>query len=48
LPSIFWSISQSCCFQIHIQFSFGNSTFFHSLYIPKTNIIYVALLSLIW
>jgi hypothetical protein len=23
LPSISWSTSQSCCFQIHIQYSFG-------------------------
>jgi hypothetical protein len=24
LPSISWSTSWSCCFQIHIQYSFGN------------------------
>jgi hypothetical protein len=35
LPSISWSASQSCCFQIHIQYSFGNSIFFHSLYMLK-------------
>ena len=35
LPSISWSTSQSCCSQIHIQYSFGNSIFFHSLYMPK-------------
>ena len=34
LPSISWSTSQSCCSQIHIYYSFGNSVFFHSLYIP--------------
>ena len=30
-PSISWSPSWSCCFQIHIQYSFGNPIFFHSL-----------------
>jgi hypothetical protein len=35
LPSISWSASQSCCFQIHIQYSFYSSTSFHSLYMPK-------------
>jgi hypothetical protein len=35
LPSISWSTSQSYCFQIHTQYSFGNSIFFHSLYMPK-------------
>jgi len=35
LPSISWSTSQSCCSQIHIQYPFGNSTFFHSRYMPK-------------
>ena len=35
LPSISWSTSQSCFFQIHKQHSFGNSIFFHSLYMPK-------------
>ena len=35
LPSIFWSTSWSCCFQIHTQYSFGNSIFFHSLYVSK-------------
>ena len=35
LPSIFWSTSQSCCSQIHIQYSFGNSIFSHSLYMSK-------------
>jgi hypothetical protein len=25
LPSISWSASWSCCFKIHIQYSFGNS-----------------------
>jgi hypothetical protein len=34
LPSISWSTSQSCCFQIHIQYSFGNFIFFYSLYMP--------------
>ena len=28
LPSISWSTSRSCCSQIHIQYSFGNSIFF--------------------
>jgi hypothetical protein len=28
LPSISWSTSLSCCFQIHIQYSFGNYIFF--------------------
>jgi hypothetical protein len=35
LPSISWSTSSSCCFQIHIQYSFENSIFFHSLYMSK-------------
>ena len=35
IPSISWSTFQSCCSQIHIQYPFGNSTFFHSLYMPK-------------
>jgi hypothetical protein len=35
LPSISWSTYWSCCFQIHIQYSFGNSIFFHSLYMSK-------------
>jgi hypothetical protein len=30
LPSISWSTSCSCCFQIHIRYSFGNPIFFHS------------------
>ena len=34
-PSICWSTSWSCCFQIHIQYSFGNPIFFHSLYMSK-------------
>ena len=34
-PSISWSTSWSCCFQIHIQYSFGNPIFFHSLYMSK-------------
>ena len=36
--SISWSTSQSCCSQIHIIYPFGNSTFFHSLYMPKLNL----------
>jgi hypothetical protein len=36
LPSISWSTSQSCCFQIHIKYSFENSISFHSLYMPKS------------
>ena len=32
LPSVSWSTSWSC-FQIHTQYSFGNSIFFHSLYV---------------
>jgi hypothetical protein len=36
LPSILGSASQSCCFQIHIWYCFGNSIFFHSLYMPKS------------
>ena len=35
LPSISWSTSQPCGYQIHIQYFFGNSIFFHSLYMPK-------------
>jgi len=31
-PSISWSTSWSYCFQIHVQYSFGNPIFFHSLY----------------
>jgi hypothetical protein len=34
LPPISWSTSWSC-FQIHIQYSFGNSIFFHSLHMDK-------------
>ena len=34
-PSVSWSTSWSCCFQIHIQYSFGNPIFFHSLYMHK-------------
>jgi hypothetical protein len=34
LPSISWSTSWSC-FQIHIQYSFGNYIFFYSLYMSK-------------
>ena len=34
-PSISWFTSWSCCFQIHIQYSFGNPIFFHSLYVSK-------------
>ena len=34
-PSISWSTSWSCCFQIHTQYSFGNPIFFHSLYMSK-------------
>ena len=33
--SISWSTSWSCCFQIHIQYSFGNPIFFPSLYMSK-------------
>jgi hypothetical protein len=29
LPSISWPTSWSCWFQIHIQYSFGNSISFH-------------------
>jgi hypothetical protein len=32
LPSISWSTSWSCWFQIHIQYSFGNFTFYHFLF----------------
>jgi hypothetical protein len=35
LPSISWSTSWSCWFLIHIQYSFENSIFLHSLYISK-------------
>jgi hypothetical protein len=35
LPSISWSTSQPRCSQIHIQYTFGNSIFIHSLYMPK-------------
>jgi hypothetical protein len=35
LPSISWSTSQSFFSQIHIQYSFGNPAFYHSLYMPK-------------
>jgi hypothetical protein len=35
LPSVSWSSSQSCCFQIYKQYCFGNSISFHSLYMPK-------------
>jgi hypothetical protein len=35
LPSISWSTSWSCCFQSHIKYSFGNSIFYHSLYMSK-------------
>jgi hypothetical protein len=35
LPSISWSTSWSCCFQIHKQYFSGNSIFFHSLYMSK-------------
>ena len=34
-PSISWSASWSYCFQIHIQYSFGNPVFFHSMYMSK-------------
>ena len=33
--SISWSASWSYCFQIHVQYSFGNPIFFHSLYMSK-------------
>jgi hypothetical protein len=35
LSSISWSTPQSCCSKIHIQYPFGNSIFFHSLYMSK-------------
>jgi hypothetical protein len=36
LPSISWSTFWSCWFQINIQYSFGNSIFFHSpIRVPK-------------
>jgi hypothetical protein len=35
LPAISSSSPWSCWFQIHIQYPFGNSIFFHSLYMPK-------------
>ena len=34
-PSVSRSSSWSCCVQFHTQYSFGNSIFFHSLYMPK-------------
>ena len=34
-PSICWSASWSYCFQIHVQYSFGNPIFFHSLCMSK-------------
>ena len=34
-PSISWYTSWSYCFQIHVQYSFGNPIFFHSLYMSK-------------
>jgi len=37
LLSISCSASQSCCSEIHKQCSFGNSIFFHSLYMPKSS-----------
>jgi hypothetical protein len=42
LQSVSWS-----CIQIHTQYAFGNSVFFHSIYKPMPT-IYVALLSLLW
>ena len=45
LPSISWSTSESCCSKIHTQYPFGNSNFFHFLYM--TNVIYLTLLSLL-
>jgi hypothetical protein len=35
LPSVSWSTSWSCWFQIHIHYSFGNSIFFRSPYMSK-------------
>jgi hypothetical protein len=35
MPSVSWSTSYSCWFQIHTQFSFRNSISFHSLYMSK-------------
>jgi hypothetical protein len=35
LPSISWSTYLSCCFQIRIKYPFGDSIFFHSLYMSK-------------
>jgi hypothetical protein len=47
VSSIFWFTCWSCCFHIHIQYSFGNSIFFRSLYMCKATIC-VTLLSLLW
>jgi hypothetical protein len=41
LPSISSSACWSCWFQIHIQYSFGNSIFFHSLHMPKPCVYYI-------
>jgi hypothetical protein len=35
LSSISWSTSHSYCFQIHIQYCFVNSIFFHSMYMSR-------------
>jgi hypothetical protein len=35
LPSISWSTSWSCWFQIHIRYSSGKSIIFHPLYMSK-------------
>ena len=37
LPSVSWSTSQFCCSQVP-KIPFGNSIFFHSLYMPKPNL----------
>jgi hypothetical protein len=48
LQSIFWSPPWSCCFQIHIQYSFLELYFLPFFVHVQTNIIYVVLLSLLW
>jgi hypothetical protein len=35
MPTVSWSTSQPFCSHFLIYYSFGNSVFFHSLYMPK-------------
>ena len=47
LPSIYWSTSQTCCSQIHIEHRLGNSIFFHSLSCPNQCKLFNLIISII-